>query len=359
MKKGVSGAGAGPKLFKEVPRGEPVRAPWSLPAAFALACALLPLASGHNVYEAQELETHLVNDEGSDVIEAYGGYDVQDVFAGFAYDPAVGAEGVYFRIELYGDRAEASLPQGTANWSVEVHLKAGSVDSTHRLWTTDGKAFRSDFPSLLVEAEGRDTHVRRAFLPYGADGLAAGANVTLVSVESRVDGDLRDRAPGGIPVPGTNGAQEYTDPTATDAKGRLQEGVLLKGADGYLKVAAQARPGGAFDVQVRSALKAGGQHVTVRGDPSSLEGETSGVLDPNGTLAFRIRPAAGGNLTFDILTDLGGRTPLRVDAQGTLQGPGLKVQGLPAEAPKESPAATALVVAALAGVALGMRRRVA
>ena len=47
-----------------------------------------------------------------------------------------------------------------------------------------------------------------------------------LKVESRYGDDLRDAAPGGIFVPGTNGAATYPDPTQLQGKGSLVEAPL-------------------------------------------------------------------------------------------------------------------------------------
>ncbi|HUR64246.1 MAG TPA: hypothetical protein VM241_07170 [Candidatus Thermoplasmatota archaeon] len=61
-------------------------------ALLALAALLLaPLAQAHNPSEASELETLLIEDEGTDLIEPYGGYDINAIYLGMAHDPAVGA----------------------------------------------------------------------------------------------------------------------------------------------------------------------------------------------------------------------------------------------------------------------------
>jgi MYXO-CTERM domain-containing protein len=334
---------------------------WPLAALPLILVAVSP-AAAHNTYEAAELEMHLINDEGSDLIESYGGYDIQDIFAGFSHDMAVAADGVYLRAELYGARSESAVPQDGAEWSVTFHLEAGGQAFERTLRTTDGQTFTSDFDALQVEVEDRDTHVQRAFLRYEG-ALAAGGNLTLVRVDSRVDGDLRDYAPGGIPVPGTNGAREYPEPGSTRAKGLIQGTVALRNPDHYVHVGAEAEPGGSFQVTVKSALKKGAQHIMVRTDEAwghRLEGNLSAAVAANGSLTFRILAPptpANGTLWIDVLTDVGGRSRLHLEPSGALVGPaGLLAQAQTPE-PEPSPSPVLFAVLALALVGLAARRR--
>jgi MYXO-CTERM domain-containing protein len=340
-------------------------------AAWTLSAGALA-ASAHSVYEAAELEIHVVNDEGSDLIEAYGGYDIQDAFVGFAHEPALGVgdagDGFYVRLELYGSRAESFVPQGAANWSVAVTMRLGDAETTRQVWSTDGTTFGHDFDGLLFEVEERDTHIQRAFLSYGRNGLAPGASVSIVRIESRVDGDLRDVAPGGIPVPGTDGAREYEDPGALEGRGVLADNVTLAGPEVYLDVVhASAIPCGAdatgpcgHEVTVATTLTAGSQHVFVRPRPgAALEvrmppGEP--VVAPNGTLTFQVVPTSAGEAAFDVVTDVGGRMGFTVTANGALAGPAGILVEAPPEPPEESPAPVLGLLGAVA-VAAALRRR--
>lgn len=335
---------------------------WPLAALPLLLLVAVFPAVAHNTYEAAELEIHLINDEGSDIIEAYGGYDIQDIFAGFSYDMATDADGVYLRAELYGARSESAVPQDGVEWSLTFHLEAGGQAFERTLRTTDGQTFTSDFDALQVEVEERDTHVQRAFLRYGGP-LVPGGNLTIVRVESRADGDLRDVAPGGIPVPGTNGAREYPEPRATGAKGLIQGTVALRNPDHYVRIAAEAEPAGAFRVTVTSALKAGEQHIIVRTGETwghRIEGNLSAAVAANGSLTFRIIPpatAANETLRIDVITDVGGHSPVSLTPSGALVGPaGLLAQAIVPE-PVESPSPAPLAILGLALVGFAFRRR--
>ncbi|MEA3136293.1 MAG: hypothetical protein QOC71_574 [Thermoplasmata archaeon] len=327
----------------------------------ALALSAPSPATAHGVFEASELEVHVLSDEGSDVIESYGGYDVQDLFVGFAHDATVGAgeagDGFYVRLELYG-LMENSPPRPGQAWTATVTIgtPAGPLERT--LSTTDGTTLESDFQSLLyqIDSAERATHVQRAFVSYASVGLAAGQAIGPFKVETRVDGDLRDVAPGGIPVPGTDGAATYPDPTQIDGKGELMTSVPLESPAIYVQVEASPAAPGNFTIAVKSALTAGGQHIMVlprstEGWVYQLHGPTNAPVDANGTLTFTldaVLPGGASPLLLEVMTDVGGRYALSLDGNGTLTlGDGTTVQPA-AAAPMESPMAPWAPLAAFA-----------
>ncbi len=327
-------------------------------------------ASAHSVFEANELEIHVINDEGTDAIEPYGGYDITEVFVGFAHDASVGqdaaGDGFYVRLELYGDRNEAFVPALDAEWSVAVTFEMDGAPFTRSLRTTDGTTFAGDFDSLLVQVEGRDTHILRAFVAYEKLGVAPGQILKVTQVESRVDGDLRDVAPGGIPVPGTNGAAMYPDATAIPGRGILVESITLVAPDGYVRIRLQAPAEGVYEITVQSALAKGGQHIFIR--PAATEGWTyavngtsAGEVAANGTLTFRLEATPSGAtdaLRMNILTDVGGRSQLILDVDGTISAPGGVSAKPTPQTPVESPAGGLIAVSF--GLLLGagiLRRR--
>lgn len=342
-------------------------------AFLGLAAVLLspvPAVEAHGVFEAAELEIHVLNDEGSDTIEAYGGYDVQDLFVGFAHDATVGAgdagDGVYLRLELYG-LVENSPPSPGQAWTVAVTIGTPAEPIVRTLSTSDGVTLASDFDSLLyeVDAAERSTHVQRAFLSYASLGLAPGQAIGPFKVESRVGDDLRDVAPGGIPIPGTNGAASYPDPTQIDGRGELAASVVLESPAIYVQVEATPVAPGTFAIAVKSALAAGGQHILVvpRTDDGwtyALQGQTNAAVDANGTVSFTIEatlPGGTSPLHLDVLTDVGGRYALELHGNGTLVlADGTSVHAPPAAA-KESPLPPSAAVAALALAFLAMRTR--
>jgi hypothetical protein len=335
----------------------------------ALTLALPAPAFAHGVFEASELELHVLSDEGTDSIEPYGGYDINELFVGFAHDPAIGAgpagDGVYLRAEVYG-LPENGAPVPGQTWSLRFTFETPGGALERTISTTDAKTFTSDFDSLLAEVDAaeRATHFQRAFISYEAAGLKPGDSIGSFKVESRVNGDLRDVAPGGIPVPGSNGAATFPDPLAIPGKGALAESVQLVGPEQYVKVALQPLPDGSFNVTLRSALTKGGQHVFVQpgateGWTYRLDGATSAPLAANGTLAFRLTatPAnATAPLRLDLLTDVGGRAELFLGTDGILRGPkGAVAFPAPPAAVKSPAAGAALALVLLVGAAA--RRR--
>ncbi|HUR62724.1 MAG TPA: hypothetical protein VM286_10240 [Candidatus Thermoplasmatota archaeon] len=340
-----------------------------LPAA-ALLVALVPPVGAHGTFEASELEVHVLNDEGSDAIEPYGGYDINELFVGFAHDPAIGrgaaGDGFYFRLEAYGLMDKGAHVPGQP-WSLQVTAGTPNGPLTRTISTTDGTTFTSDFDALLAEVEPaeRSTHFQRAFVSFAKAGLAPGQPLGPFKVESRAGTDLRDVAPGGIPVPGTNGAATYPDPAAIPGKGLLVETVPLQGPERYVQVSLQGRPDHAFNVTVRSALHKGGQHVFVQADGAdgwtyTLDGTTTKALEANGTLTFALHavPAnATGPLRLDILTDIGGRTELVLGPDEVLRGPNGLSASLPAPPPKPSPGAGALAACGVLASAWVARSR--
>lgn len=346
--------------------------------ALLLALVAVP-ADAHGTFEANELEVHLLNDEGSDAIEPYGGYDIQDLFIGFAHDPEVGAgaagEGFYLRLILYGlpeNSALGPVPTGSPAalpWTATVRFMTEVGPMERTLSTIDGQVLTSDFDALeyKVDRAERTTMVQRAFVAYGDAGLHPTGTLGGFRVETRVGDDLRDVAPGGIPVPGTNGAQEYPDPTQIDGQGVITPSVVMRNPDNYVVVSSVATAPGTYGLTIASALKQGGQHVMVQPVPSpawdvSFDGDTMREVEANGTLAtvLHATPKAGVAaevLEVDVLTDVGGRSVLYVSPNGTLVLPdGAAVGPAPAPPAKESPPVG--VVGVLLGLGLlAMSRR--
>jgi hypothetical protein len=327
--------------------------------AFLLAAAVP--ANAHAVFEASELEIHVLNDEGSDVIEAYGGYDVQDLFVGFAHDATVGSgpagDGFYVRLELYG-LMENSAPAPGQVWTVTVTIGTPAGPLQRTLSTSDGVTLTSDFQSLLyeIEAAERTTHVQRAFVSYESANLAPGQAIGPFTVESRVGDDLRDIAPGGIPIPGTNGAATYPDPTQIDGRGELASSVILEAPTIYVQVKATPVAPGNFTIAVQSSLAAGEQHILVvpRADDGwtyALHGPTNAAVPANGTLSFTLQatlPGGASPLELEVMTDVGGRYLVTLDGNGTLTlADGTTVEA-PMAAAQESPAPPLAALAALA-----------
>lgn len=359
--------------------GRPLSLAWLL-AGSALVAVLAAPVQAHGSYEANELEVHLLNDEGSDAIEAYGGYDIQDLFIGFAHDPDVGAglagDGFYLRIILYGlheNAATAGAGQAVPlPWTVTVEATTPAGVLTRSLSSTDGVTVTGDFDSLEYEVDTaeRTTLVQRAFVSYAGSGLAPGQAIGPFRVLSRVGDDLRDVAPGGIPVPGSDGAAEYPEPTAIEGRGVVTETVALQAPTAYVDIDAVASAPGTYRLNVSSALTQGAQHAMLQPVSSAswdvrTEGETMSEVSANVTLSFVLHAtpkadvADPGPLELTVTTDVGGRSVVTVSPDGTVLLPdGTAVPPAPAAAAKESPGLPfALVLVALA--LLAGRRRLA
>lgn len=360
----------------------PMRTVRLLPVSLALLIAVLPSpVDAHGTFEANELEVHLLNDEGSDAIEPYGGYDINDLFIGFAHDPAIGAgaagDGFYFRLVLYGLHENAATGPVSGGspvpmpWTVTIEATTPSGVLARSVSSTDGVTLTSDFEALEYEVDTaeRATLVQRGFVSYASAGLAPGQVLGPFRVLSRVGDDLRDVAPGGIPIPGSNGAAEYPDPTQIDGQGVVTETAVLQAPDRYVTVAAAAVAPGQYNVSVASALKQGGQHVMLQPVTSTTwdvgtEGDTMKELTANGTLAFVLRAtpkpdaAEPGPLELTVTTDVGGRTVFTIAPDGSVLLPdGATVPPAAAPPAKESPGvAVALLAGALAALAV-LRRR--
>ncbi|MEA3143398.1 MAG: hypothetical protein QOG31_722 [Thermoplasmata archaeon] len=342
-------------------------------ALLALTALLLaPLAQAHNPSEASELETLLIEDEGTDLIEPYGGYDINAVYLGMAHDPAVGAgalgDGLYFRAELYGDRANQNVPSppGSEEWRVSFAFQTAKGAESRFVATKDGKTFTTNFDALLLQTESakRELHVQRAFVSFATLGVEPGTTLKGLTVTSSVGGDPRDVAPGGIPVPYTGGAQTYPDPTAIAGRGAVVEEATLGPPTGYLRfTGAAASGGGNYTVRVQSALAKTGQHVHLQ--PRNQAGWglafTSPDVVPTGpagnvTFSFHAVPAAdAGDLALDLVTDVGGRLPVILHSDGTLEAMGHSFT--PPPPAKASPGASLLALVALLGLASAFRAR--
>lgn len=334
----------------------------------------IPTASAHDTVEAQELELFVIEDEGTDVIDTYGGYDIVAIFLGGSHRSDLGAgaagDGFYFRIELYGEPTgpTAALPN-----TIVVSFAAGNGTVTRTITTSDGQAFDSDFDALDVTTEPLEVHIERAFLLWESIGAAPGTPLTGLTVTTYYGGDARDVAPGGIFVPGTDGAAEYPDPTQIDGRGTLIEGPVPPAPDVYFgpaqaSGAARQTPNGAtqysYRIEVPTALRNGAQHIIP--GPVDLLGanawnltvqSVAAVVEANGTfvLEFTAEPGPGAtDLMLELRSDVGGRLPIRLAPDGTLTMRDATTTPEPAQ--KEAPGFATVLVALALSVALASRR---
>ncbi|MEA3189954.1 MAG: hypothetical protein QOD77_536 [Thermoplasmata archaeon] len=318
----------------------------------------LPAAEGHNTYQAQELEVHVLNDEGSDAIEAYGGYDITEVFVGGAYVQGIG-DALYFRIEAYGRMEDTN---GAMPWSLKVRFRGAGEPVERTLTTADGATFESDFDALQFEVEDRDLHVQRAVVALASVFLQPGDPIKDLVVESYFGDDLRDVAPGGIPVPGTGGALEYPDPTQIDGQGRLVEAPPAPSPEAYFGEVRATLAGANYTLEVDNALTAGGQHFFLRDCLCEAPGWefaiTKGAQEvaANGTATFTFHAQAGPEAAareLELISDVGGRLPMTLDPDGTLR---VRDQSFAPPPAVPAPLPLAVVALGLAG-ALATRRR--
>lgn len=335
--------------------------------------AWLPTALAHSTFEAQELETHVLNDEGSDLIDSYGGYDLNELYLGAAHLDSAGAgpqgDALYLRIEAYG------LPGDTTKlmpWSLTVAADTPAGPLTRTLSTADGFTFTSDFDALQVEVEApsRELHIERALILLGKAGLHPGDVLGNLRMESRYGNDLRDVAPGGIPAPGTNGLAPLVDPTEIPGQGTLIAAPRVPDVAAYFGSITPAahRDSEAspthYSLTVPSALLKGGQHISLA--PRTQDGwnytprNASAVAESGATVVLsfdaQAQPGTTAPLVVDVQSDVGGRTDVTVHPDGTLSA-----QGIDAAAPapvRASPGAAPVAALAVAvAAALVLRRR--
>lgn len=329
--------------------------------AFLGVLLLAPPGTGHSVFEAQELELHVINDEGTDAIDAYGGYDITEVFLGGIHHD--GAPAMYLRIELYGGPDAVT---GLVPWTVTARFTTPNGPAERFLSTLDGTTFVTDFDHLDVEVEGTDVRVHRAVVLLDAVGLAQGAALADLVVESRHGDDLRDIAPGRIPVPGTNGALLYDDPLQIDGQGRIIDAPAIPLSSQYVGDVRAHRDGTTYVVEVQNGLRLGGQHLFLRpasDDPAwSVEVDVGAVeLEANATGTFRVRAepveAAAEPLRLLILSDVGGRDEVEIHPNGAVTRGERTLLGAATAAVESPPATMGVALVALVALAVMHRRR--
>lgn len=317
-------------------------------------------ATGHSTFEAQELEIHVINDEGSDMIEAYGGYDITEVYVGGIQ--IEGRPALYFRIELYGQLEPHTTVQ---EWDTVVSFDSPVGPVVRGFVTADGQTFQSSFDALEIEVEGRDVHVQRAILFLDALEMSVGDPIRNLVVKTYYGDDPRDVAPGGIYVPGTGGALEYPDPTQIDGKGRLVEAPAVPDPGLYIGAIHAQREGYTYTLEVQNGLKKGAQHMIL----SMPNGETptwnttihDGVQEmeanATGTFRFTAQPARpdSQDLKLWLATDVGGLVELAVHADGRLTAGENVLLPRFEEASAKAPGPWALV--AILAAAIIVRRR--
>lgn len=353
-----------------------------LAAALALALALValaPPATAHSAAEPLSIEVKVLQDEGSDEFYWYDGYDLWYLLVREAYLVEEGREGLMFRFELYGGFGPGpdAGPEGAERMVVDVGLSAGPDDRSRwwRFSTTDDAEWEGNATIHQVNVTEDQlpwtgvTARLQAFVSYAELGAGPGSEVGAFWMRSWADDDLRDVAPGGVPVPGTNGAA-----VAPSESGRPNETLALQGPVGYVDLAVEL-DGWNVTVTAANPFEDQGQHVVVRTVPTpgwdvsargdgrlvaSLDGGQQAVFE----LTARPAPDATEPLPLEIVTDVGGRERLYLGVDGGADltvGPDASALSVdpPAPAAGEATPGPGLwaAVAALAAALLLARRR--
>ncbi len=289
-----------------------------------LAAASAPFVAAHGGENAAETEVHLLEDEGDDSFYFTGGFDIYQVFLGEAHFPGLGVgsagDAVYFRTILYGNYAQR--PANAEEFRVVFRFSTPAGDVERFVATTDGKTLTTDFDHLEYELTADELVIERAGILFTNLSISPGDTINGFIVESSVDGDLRDRAPGGLFVPGSGGrvevpAELYPVPGA----GVITESVVLSGPVKYALATVTPRVDArnVVDVAMTSLLTEGAQHAHVEVTGGSwkatpLGNATGGEIKAGETLTVGLTLAPGvepgeevvpGRL--DVYTDLGGR----------------------------------------------------
>lgn len=336
-------------------------------ALFALAALLMaaPMASAHDTVKGLENEVFILSDFADDVSYEVGSWDLWDIYVGEASLPDVG-DGFYFHTRLFGDYAKRMAGETEFKATFTFVAPGGAV--TRSLSTKDGKTFATDFDALQAKFVKTDVDVQRAFVSYAKAGLAPGMELKGFKVETFVDGDLRDRAPGGYFMPKSGGKVEKPEssvvkapsyklggtgtyfsvmPTVSAGKVNFAVQNTFKDTSQLVKVHAPASASWKFTVSGEGTAQLPG------GKSSLIQATLTPIPDASGL----VQPAA-----FDLRSDLGGRVGLIatvVNGGAVVVPEGAAVAaGRIAAAPGESPALDAgLALVGLFGMAVAMRRR--
>ncbi|MHB1260118.1 MAG: hypothetical protein ACYC2H_00235 [Thermoplasmatota archaeon] len=299
-----------------------------------LAClvsfTLLPGVQAHAAPDPLDNETHLLADGGDDTYAYTGGLDLQDLFAREAWYRPREAEGVVFRMIVYG-----SASPGGAGGPLRLTLdwNAPSGTGSLALSSPDGLTYTAEGADLVeqsMEAEGSAVQGSvQVFVPYTALGAERGQAIDGLAWRSWVGEDLRDVAPGGRPVPGSQGTLMVEEESTV-----VTPALALSGPRGYTRSAASLEDG-AVVVNVQNLITTTGQHILVE-LPDDVPGWTLGEPDPAAATvgpgqhpSFRFTATPGGGatpLTVHVTTDLGGREALVIEVPTAESGEGPTTQ---------------------------------
>lgn len=293
------------------------------PLLLALALLAVPLAQAHASPTPIDVDEHLLDDDTSDDYALYDGFDLQDLFVRESF--VDGQEGLTFRMIIYGGPAPASA---ASTFDIALDIDAAGTTHTYSwassdglTWTGDGTVLESSLEMSPVEYGQAFDVVSgslQVFVPLSELGVSLGDTVGPFAWRTSVDGDLRDVAPGGRPVPGTNGGQVLDGPSTIKA-----ETLTLDGPIGYTKTSV-SRDGDAITLKVENLITVIGQHIVLEiPDPAGWTiDRTNTNVEPvePGThpeFGFTATPTEGAEaFTFDVLSDLGGRETLTIAPPG-------------------------------------------
>lgn len=238
--------------------------------ALGVLLLLPPSAVAVHPEDLRLIETHMIQDEVDPVFERLGGYDIGDVFIGEAYEPDAGTY-VYVHVTLHGNFSQR--PPGTGAYMIRVSLTSALGERHRDLHTDDGVTFWSDPQPLeyRVLPDGIDL-TRVGFWVLGTDFVSG------LRVESYVGTDLRDRAPGGVFVPGSNGVVEIPREWIV-----LSDTYRLEGPRRYFQVESETLGPYRVDLDVSNPFAHSTQTVTVR-LPASEEGGLGYASDSDARL---------------------------------------------------------------------------
>ncbi len=330
----------------------------ALVAVAAFALLLSPLAQAHASPNPLNVDQHLLADDSTDAYLAYDGFDLQDLYVreGYVND----ANGLIFRMVIYGGFGPVTA---ASQLHLDISMDAGAGAQTFRVSTNDGLAWTSDVATImessLEEDEGAIAGALQVFVPLSAIGANINDTVGSFVWKNFADADLRDIAPGGHPVPGTNGAA-ILEATSTVKK----ESITLQGPQGYTSTTIK-RTGDAFELAVENLITPVGQHIMLflpdapgwsidRTDTNAKVVE----VGQHPTFAFTATSDEGAKpFNIEVLSDLGGRevltiVPLAEDPAAPAPGS----TNTPTGGEKESPGGLWLAPMALLA-AIALRRR--
>jgi hypothetical protein len=360
-----------------------MRGVWML-ALVALVMTSVPVAA-HGTIKPLETETLVLLDEGDDSVYATAAYDIYQVYAGEAFIEALG-DGLYFRTILFGSWSEPKVPHN--EYKVVFTLAGEGFEVSRFMATRDGRTFTTDFDALVFKASADEVIVERAFIAYNGTALRQGVVVTTFVVESFTDGELRDRAPGGVYVPGSQGLVSVP----LGSSRQVVSEYPLRGPSQYFSGSVSlnerySRNSDSPEVELRFTVKSllteADQNVWVLARPfhshhanetqwmMQPKGESGGLLKAKATRTFVLlfHPQQGSDglvhpLRVDVVSDLGGRSgvTLGVDERGLISLSGSSLEEVPARplvrAPFPEMPAPGLAWVVLALVAgLMLRRR--